>query len=1100
MSLGLGSGSLASYALAVLVLFAASCSVSAVEEPGREPKPKNEPDKSPKSSDSSARIPDAFSPRLDENDDKDSVVGEAVMLPTIPTKKAEPATTPANPSTTWLNDPLSFLMLKKNLMTRIEPPKVDLKKTDAMTPKPSLPDPLNDLKLPDLDPVALELTLTVVTPSVKLGEDAFFNLSGPDDLLRDARGEYVISDALGRHLARGVIDLSSQVGKVLEREFRISPPADLVLPNEMYKGGANSVRLHADFSIVSPGKKASKLGGDFALEIPAEAKPLVWDRWIAMTSNPPVSGAWTKLNEVGIFGGMQIRTSAARRESLRKGNAPFYVENVTRQMLSRYHTEKGLWQKTITAIQADRNGSAPLSREPSLCSQAFADAFGGEIQRISEVYATDAPLFFSLSSEPSMTRLNAAVDFDFSPAALDEFRRWLERDAYGTIQALNESWGTQFESWQTVVPMTTDDVRLRLKDGVGNFAPWADFREFQDYTFSKVLREGADLLRTRIPRAKVGVTGAMGPFAFGGWDWSRLANDLDVVEAYDIGGARALWRDLAPGKAALAALTLPADGSAATVADVSRTAWQFALEGGPRGVLFWDVSNAGPAGGNALFDVSGAPTELAVALAPTLASLNGPTGRVLARSRHMDDGVAMLYSPASIRVNWLFEADKLHGSEWLQTWGADSSAERRESPQLRLRESWEKLLDDCGIAWRYTSTRDVERGELLRPENGIKTLILPRVIALSDREIEAIKLFAANGGRVIADAVCGRFDEHARLRARPALDDLFGVNTSTEPIFPRPMKALNRITPLPGDTGAMAKWDAEFWANLPPVFSDEPKWQDPERSGKRNGAEYRLCPVFATRNKSIYLNLDLTDYLRWRLHPELPRAKTMRKALIDLVFQETLDTGLIDWSKTKLPHGTQVIRLRTSNAAKPGIVLALRRNPQARLHELGVEGDGNWAFEKVEPFELHFKEPVWIDGIVAHGIGDDARLMQSSPIKKLVGNVDPVKPVVVSLRTEIPAKLDVSAIGDVAKLQRFEVAISTPKEGPVAALYSLRVTGPDTIDRAHYGGMIASKDGALSHIISFALNDPSGKWTISVRDAMGGAAGEIKINVKDSEK
>ena len=44
---------------------------------------------------------------------------------------------------------------------------------------------------------------------------------------------------------------------------------------------------------------------------------------------------------------MQIRTSAARRDTLRKGNAPFYVENVTRQLLSRYHTEKGLWQKTI---------------------------------------------------------------------------------------------------------------------------------------------------------------------------------------------------------------------------------------------------------------------------------------------------------------------------------------------------------------------------------------------------------------------------------------------------------------------------------------------------------------------------------------------------------------------------------------------------------------------------------------------------------------------------------------------------------------------------------------------------------------------------------
>ncbi len=883
-----------------------------------------------------------------------------------------------------------------------------------------------------------------------------------------------------------------------KRQFKITVPTELelALPPEKYNGSSGILKLHADFEFYAPEKKRIKLGADFSIERPLDGRMKEWGKWIALTANPPADGAWEKLNALGIFGGMQIRANAARRESLKKGNAPFYVENVTKQLLSRYHTEKGLWQKTISAMVANRDSSVPLARDPSLCSPAFADAFGGEIARIGEAYAADPPLFFSLASEPSMTRLNSAADFDFSPPALDEFRRWLERDAYGTLPALNEAWGTKFESWATVVPMSTDDARMRLKDGVGNFAPWADFREFQDYTFAKVLREGADLLRTKVPGAKVGVTGAMGPFAFGGWDWSRLASELDVVEMYDIGGARALWRDLAPGKPALAAVTLPMDGKVEAAPEIVRALWLFALDGGPRGALFWDAPGGGSNTSGALIDAAGETTELGNALAPTLGELAGEAGQVLAQSKRVHDGVAVLYSPASVRMNWLLEADGLHGAEWLQTWGLDSSAERRESLQLRLRESWGKLLDDCGVGWRFVSSREIERGILARPEGGIKTLILPRAIALSDREIDAIKLFATNGGQVVADAVCGHFDDHGKLRSKPALDDLFGVSTASEPVFARPMKALNRVAALPEMDGPMAKWDVEFWGALPPVFSDEPKWLDPERSGKRKGAEYRMSPVLASRGTAFFLNMDLTDYLRWRLHPDLPRARATRKLLSELVLAKALEESPIDWSKTQLPIGTQLIRLRVGNTPKSGYIFALRRNPQARLHELGVEGDANWAFEKTEPFALHFKENTRLAGVYPAG-ATAAESTKKDAAQFIAGALDPVKPVLLMVRSGEPAKLNLAAPEKVAKLQPFEVAVPPPPDGATAALYVIRVVGPDHAERRHYGATVNSKDGALSHIFSFASNDPAGEWTVSARDALSGAAAEVKIEVKD---
>src|SRR6185295_18113929 len=219
------------------------------------------------------------------------------------------------------------------------------------------------------------------------------------------------------------------------RRFKIAPPVELALPAEKYKSNSTALRLHADLAFTAPGKKTLKLGADLSVQRAVEPRK-TWDRWIALTTLPPADGAWGKLNTLGIAGGMQVRTSAARAESLKKGNAPYYVENVTRQMLSRYQTEKGLWQKTIDAMLQNRNKSPQLIRDPSLCSPAFAESYAGEISRIAEAYSTESPLFFSLASEPSITRLNAAADFDLHPQALEEFRRWLERDAYGTLSAL----------------------------------------------------------------------------------------------------------------------------------------------------------------------------------------------------------------------------------------------------------------------------------------------------------------------------------------------------------------------------------------------------------------------------------------------------------------------------------------------------------------------------------------------------------------------------------------------------------------------------------------------------------------------------------------
>ncbi len=59
--------------------------------------------------------------------------------------------------------------------------------------------------------------------------------------------------------------------------------------------------------------------------------------------------------------------------------------------------------------------------------------------------------------------------------------------------------------------------------------------------------------------------------------------------------------------------------------------------------------------------------------------------------------------------------------------------------------------------------------------DGVRALILPHAIALSDAEVAAIREFAAGGGKVLADTEPGLFDGHSRRRASAPLAGVASV-------------------------------------------------------------------------------------------------------------------------------------------------------------------------------------------------------------------------------------------------------------------------------------------------------------------------------------
>jgi len=127
-----------------------------------------------------------------------------------------------------------------------------------------------------------------------------------------------------------------------------------------------------------------------------------------------------------------------------------------------YRRDNYLKRKKAFAETGDKKY---LTREITLQSPEFEASvkkqFDGRLKESAALH----PLAYYLADESSLTCYTDPFDVDWAPEALAGFREWLRKD-YGSLDRLNATWNTTFPSWESVVPMTTDEAQKH-----GNFAP-----------------------------------------------------------------------------------------------------------------------------------------------------------------------------------------------------------------------------------------------------------------------------------------------------------------------------------------------------------------------------------------------------------------------------------------------------------------------------------------------------------------------------------------------------------------------------------------------------------------------------------------------------
>ena len=513
-----------------------------------------------------------------------------------------------------------------------------------------------------------------------------------------------------------------------------------------------------------------------------------------------------RLREMGVTAGMVTGDGSSR--PLLDAKFPYYVENmVNKGLCLKWNSNVRDWDKWVTQWK-DKRDEAGCVREYSLDDPKWRGWARAQMRTLASRNAPHAPLLYNIRDEPSVTQSANPFDYDFSPPALAGFREWLKKQ-YGTLEALNAGWETQFAAWEEVVPFTTDRIKNRMSSGAAlpehkpnwqavariqfdpadarkkrtawNFSPWADHRTYMDVSFAAVFDDLRQSVRAFDPKTPVGIEGTQMPSAFGGNDLWRLSRSIDWVEPYDICDAREIFGSFMPGKLMLTTVG-ERDAKAA-----QRRLWHLLLLGDKGCIVWWSEDCID------WFSDDYALTERARALAPVLKEMRSPLARLFLRARRETDPIAIHYSQPSIQAAWLIESAG-DGATWLRRF---SSYEATHNRHARIRHAWLETLQDLGYSPRFLSSAQIERGGL----GNFSVLVLPQSYALSDAETKAITEF---DGTLLADGGAGYFDEHARLRAAPAFNFPPGAHAlvagkRTDLAQDMVQLATSRLTPAPPD-------------------------------------------------------------------------------------------------------------------------------------------------------------------------------------------------------------------------------------------------------------------------------------------------------------
>lgn len=710
-----------------------------------------------------------------------------------------------------------------------------------------------------------------------------------------------------------------------------------------------------------------------------------------------------------------------------------------------YLTKKELYKRTGDKKFLQRT---PSFNDPAVL-KSLADIVRASARNKSR-YNMD---YYFVGDEGSLTSYGDAVDFDWNPHTLDEFRVWLKQQ-YGTLSALNHEWRTSFTDWNSVVPLTTEEARKSR-----NFAPWADHRTFMEITFARAYQTARDAAIEGDRDAHIAVSGTQATNAYNGADWSRLDRVIDDFLSYDGGNQWDMHRSFAKPNAMIGFWT----GYGSHGLAVQNAIWTAAIHNVLHPNIFWMYSFLNP-------DLTHSASARDMGKAFSSLRSEG-VGKLLMEATRQQDGIALYYSMPSIH------AASILGYHQRSSDDDDEVADRARMSFAANRDGWVKTIKDLGLQFDFVSSEDVATNEIANDK--YKVVILPLAFALSNEEVQRLQEFVARGGVVIADAAPGWFDQHCAWQTNDKLNKLFGITTAASD--KRELKLTEGQISLSSQAGA--------W-NLPQTLAGI-RIAEPDIRVSGGTALFKIADSDAAivnhtgTGWTIYLNTV------WDQYPKQRVAKFGGAAYRELAHAIFNKAGIRPAVEVTSPDGqpisqAQIARYKFGNAE----IVAIVKENVAVAGVVGQDGvttynDANLGQVAKQELTIKLPRKSYVSEVRTGKQLGFTNVVHSSI---LIGDA-----LVLALS---PESNELKIDGAVTARRGDHVSFSLISTAPNTTLVRCHVYAPNGVRLPIYSNNVLIEQGRGSFTLPFALNDAPGEYVIRVTDVVTGAMVQKSIELR----
>ena len=667
-------------------------------------------------------------------------------------------------------------------------------------------------------------------------------------------------------------------------------------------------------------------------------------------------------------------------------------------------------------------------RKPCLTDPEYREKEAEHLRKNARAFVPYGPPIYTLGDENELG--SDYKDICFSETCRADFRAYLKK-TYGTLEALNQEWGTRLADWEEVEP-----IRLEEATALGQIPRWVDHRQHMEKVFLDMHLFATGVIREIDPAARVGFDGAWYTTSWVGYDFWDLMNHLDFMGVYfppeqleQIRSFRRPGTSIGTWYGGYVWGGFGAYGmfkyAPQRREDFQRYwPWHLLLNGCDGAWWFNSFSN----------------NECAIA--PDLSfypifrytmeevnEIKSGVDRLLLSSERLDDGIAIHYSETNT-----------HASTVAHALTSTSASQR----------SFIKLLEDLGFQYRYLAAPQIAGGVLQK--EGYRLLVLPYAQSLSSAEVAAIKDFVRGGGVVLADLRPGVFDEHGRALRRGGLDEVFGIER-------RSSEWTDRVRAGLADDG--------FGGVLPGSRVDsEVRLKGGEALGRWGEVPFCIARKVG-QGQALLLNFSLDPYFELRKQAGEERFdRFFRSLLADLGIRPRVQ---VLYEETPL-RAQEVVTFQDGDLE----YVAIKRDAEV------VEVESQ-RVNVLFPHRAHLydvREGTYL------GYGRRARAVLSRVTPRIFSllpyHVEEVK---IELDQEICHPGDRVGV-------RVDLKTSTERVGN--HVIRLEVRTPSGEISRPLSRTLSAPGGRAEGGLTLALNDPPGSWTIEVRDvATGGKATAI---------